>query len=444
MRHRAAQDDISRGPVPTLEYQKRQVRTLASFKVNIFSIYFEHTLAFNSQPLVAPPGGAMSREDVRELVAYAANYHVTILPQQQTFGHLHHALKYDLYADVAERPHGHVISPSVPRSLEIVKGIYAEIDSLFPSPLIHLGADETFELGLGRTKPAVDSQTIGPVYLDYVRKTVETVRSPGRRYLFWGDIAMNHPELVSRLPKDLIAVGWDYWSRANFDRYLKPFRDVGMETWIAPGVNNWNRIWPQTSQALANISAFARDGQRGGATGMLNTTWDDNGDAIYEQNWHGLAFGAAAAWQPEATTDTTAFKANFGEVFYGDTTGKISRAYAHLVDAHEAIGRSGAGDGLAYLFFLDPWTSEGVFESQRLLPHLAAARMSPSRPSCSSARRDARRTCATPRRSTRWNWARTAWTGWGSSSSWPMRWRAGSSSPRNRGARTWTGRSSRR
>jgi hexosaminidase len=375
MRHRGAQDDISRGPVPTLEYQKRQVRTLAAYKVNLFSIYFEHTLAFSSQPLFAPPGGAMSQADVKELIEYAARYHVTILPQQQTFGHLHHALKFDIYADVAERPHGHVISPSVPRSLEIVRGIYNEIDSLFPSPLVHLGADETFELGLGRTKPAVDSQTIGPVYLDYVRSTVETVRRPGKRYLFWGDIAMNHPELVRRLPRDLIAVGWDYWSRSNFDRYLKPFRDVGMETWIAPGVNNWNRVWPQTSQALANISAFARDGQRGGATGMLNTTWDDIGDAIFEQNWHGLVFGAAAAWQPEATTDTTAFKNSFSAVFYGDTTGKLDRAYAHLARAHETIGRSGAGDGLAYLFYVDPWTNEGAFDSQRLLPHLSQARV---------------------------------------------------------------------
>jgi hypothetical protein len=374
MRWRGAQDDISRGPVPTLEYQKKQVRTLAAYKINIFSLYFEHTLQLNSQPLIAPPGGAMSREDVRELVAYAANYHVTILPQQQTFGHLHHALKLEIYADVAEQPHGHVLAPGVPRSLEIVRGIFAEVDSLFPSPLVHLGADETFELGLGRTKPAVDSQTIGPVYLDYVRRTVEMVRQPGKRYLFWGDIAMNHPELVGRLPKDLIAVGWDYWSRSNFDRYLKPFRDVGMETWVAPGVNNWNRIWPQTSHAMANIGGFVRDGQRGGATGVLNTTWDDNGDAIFEQNWHGLVFGAAAAWQ-SGESDTTAFKRSFGLQFYGDTTGKIDRAYALLAASHEALGKSGAGDGLSYLFFLDPWTSEGVFESRRLLPVIPEMRV---------------------------------------------------------------------
>jgi len=43
--HRGLDDDLSRGPVPTLEFQKRQVRTLAAYKLNIYSPYFEHTLA---------------------------------------------------------------------------------------------------------------------------------------------------------------------------------------------------------------------------------------------------------------------------------------------------------------------------------------------------------------------------------------------------------------
>ena len=102
MRWRGLHDDLSRGPMPTLEYQKRQVRTFAAYKINVYSPYFEHTLAFRSQPLIAPPGGAMSREEVAELVAYAARYHVMIVPEQQTFGHLHHALKLELYAPAAK------------------------------------------------------------------------------------------------------------------------------------------------------------------------------------------------------------------------------------------------------------------------------------------------------------------------------------------------------
>jgi hexosaminidase len=374
MRWRGAQDDLSRGPMPTLEYQKKQVRLLASYKINTFTLYFEHTLQFASQPVIAPPGGSMSRADVAELVAYARRYHVQIIPQQQTFGHLHHALKLEIYSDLAETPHGHVLAPGQPGTLAFTRGIFAEIDSMFPSQFVHLGADETFELGQGRTKPAVADSGIGRVYINYLRDIVQTVRKPNKRYLFWGDIAMNSPELVNRLPKDLIAVGWDYWSRSNFDRLLKPFRDAGMETWVAPGVSNWDGVYPNSNGALPNIQGFIRDGQRGGATGVINTTWDDWGDAIFEQNWYGLVFGAAASWQ-SGESSIPNFKRAYGLTFHGDTLGAIDAAQQHLMAAHAALQRSGAGGAGSYLFFLDPWSDEGVIETLRTRSHLATVRI---------------------------------------------------------------------
>lgn len=377
MRWRGIHDDLSRGPVPTLEYQKRQVRTFAAFKLNVYSPYFEHTLTFKSHPLIAPPGGAMTREEVRELVAYASAHHVTIIPEQQTFGHLHHALKQELYAPLAETPHGHVLAPGVPASLGLTRSIYAEIDSLFPGPFLHLGADETFDLGKGRTKPLVDSLGIGAVYVQYLKDIERTLRGvvPGdRRFLFWGDIAMHHPDLVKDLPKDMIAVGWEYGASSGFDRFLKPFRDAGMETWVAPGVNNWNRVWPNYAVALPNIQGFAREGQAAGATGLLNTTWDDFGDALFEQAWLGVAFGAAAAWQP-GESDIARFQRAFGLQFHGDTTGMIDAAHRHLSAAHARLQETRAGDASSYLFFLDPFSDEGVVDLTRLRPALADVRV---------------------------------------------------------------------
>jgi len=54
MEWRGVQDDISRGPIPTEDFMKRQIRTLAGYKVNLFALYMEHVFDFASQPLVAP------------------------------------------------------------------------------------------------------------------------------------------------------------------------------------------------------------------------------------------------------------------------------------------------------------------------------------------------------------------------------------------------------
>jgi hexosaminidase len=84
MRWRAVSDDISRGPVPTVDYIKRQIRTEAFFKLNMHSFYMEHTFASESNPLIGPAGGSLTPAEIRELVAYRES---TVLAGQR-FGSL--------------------------------------------------------------------------------------------------------------------------------------------------------------------------------------------------------------------------------------------------------------------------------------------------------------------------------------------------------------------
>jgi len=358
LRWRGVQDDVSRGPVPTLDYQKRQIRTIAAYKLNVFSLYFEHTLAYPADPLIAPPGGALTPDDARALVAYAAHYHVTIVPQQEAFGHLHHVLKHERYAGLGETPHGHVLAPGDSGSLPLITAWFTAIDSLFPSPFVHIGADETFELGRGRTKPLVDSLGLGPVYLNFLARIATALHPAGRRLLFWGDVAVTSPDQVKALPHDLVAVAWNYWSKDGFDPMLKPFLDAGLETWVAPGVNGWNRVFPDYATALPNIQGFIAAGQRLGSTGALNTSWDDDGEALFEPNWYGVLFGAAASWQP-GTADVVEFQRRFGAAFCGDTTGAVDNAERRLLAAHALLDSVGLGGATDDLFWLDPWSARG-------------------------------------------------------------------------------------
>ena len=46
-------------------------------------------------------------------------------------------------------------------SIQIIKEWFAELDGVFPSQFIHIGADETFELGLGQTRDRVQKDSLG-------------------------------------------------------------------------------------------------------------------------------------------------------------------------------------------------------------------------------------------------------------------------------------------
>lgn len=368
MKYRGIDDDLSRGPFPTLAFQKHQLEVFASRKVNVYSPYFEHTLQYSANPLAAPPGSSLTRAEAQELAAFARNLHIMVIPEQEAFGHLHHVLKYEKYSDLAETPHGHVIAPGQEGSQPLIKSWFTQIAEDFPSPFLHIGADETVELGTGRTKSDVDKRGLGPVYADFLT-TIHTTLAPlHRRLLFWGDVAWNDAAAVDRLPKDMIAIPWVYWHEDSYDKNILPFKNAGMETWVAPGDANWSMTYPNDSGVLDNISGFVESGQRLGSTGELTTVWNDDGEGLFNQDWFGVLFGAAAGWQP-GKSNGAAYQASFGRTFYGDNSGRIDEAQRELMAAGDLIDASDAA------FWLDPWSKEGHAKGIEMRAKIPAARL---------------------------------------------------------------------
>jgi len=367
MKYRGQDDDLSRGPFPTLEYQKKQIQAFASFKLNIYSPYFENTLQYASDPLMAPPGGSMSRSDVEELVRFARHYHITVVPQQEAFGHLHHTLMYERYTHLSETPHGTVLAPGQPGSLQLTSEWFAEVAKMFPGPFLHIGADETDDLGLGQTKRAVASRGLAPVYMDFVTRIHDSLLPLHKRLLFWGDVAMTSPEAVKTLPKDMIAVAWQYsLPEGGFDRWILPFKDAGLETWVAPSANRGNRIFPNNDNNLNTIQGFVSTGQRLGSTGMLNTVWDDGGEGIFDQDWYGVLYGAAASWQ-SGRADIPQFEQAYGAAFHNDYSGKVNQAEMDLMQAHLILEKAKL-DAKNALFWEDPWSKGGQHDTAKILP----------------------------------------------------------------------------
>jgi hypothetical protein len=360
MRWRGVSDDISRGPVPTVDYIKRQIRTEAYFKMNMHSFYMEHTFGSESHPLIGPPGGSLTPSEIKELVAYARNYHVELVPEQQTFGHLHKALRLEKYADLAETPYGDVLSPQQQGSYKLVQDWYKELNELFPGQFFHIGEDETFELGEGQSKVEAQAKGVGAVYFEHLNRVRELLKPYNKKLMFWGDIALHHPDLIGSIPKDMIVMNWQYGARDDFTSSIKPFQDAGLQQFVCPGAQTWNQIFPNTEAAFKNISNFVRDGQKAGAMGMMNTTWDDDGESLFEMAWYPMALGAAASWQ-EGALDRSAFDKSFAWSFYRAEGNELLTATLTLGSVGQTIS---AGATTNDVFWRDPFTTQFINQAR--------------------------------------------------------------------------------
>jgi hypothetical protein len=183
--------------------------------------------------------------------------------------------------------------------------------------------------------------------------------------MFWGDIAVKYPQLLGILPKDMIAVPWDYDAKPSFDNIIKPYRDAGLRVIVAPGAQTWNQLWPNLDVGYVNIRNFVRDGQNLGAIGMLNTTWNDDGEAIYGMAWPTLVFGAAAGWQSgESNIDD--FKNSYDWAFYRNSGTTFRDTLENLDKGHQALAKINVDTETDDLFWIDPFTIEGAAMMQKV------------------------------------------------------------------------------
>ena len=314
LRYRGYSDDISRGPIPTMEFFKRQIHTMAEFKMNMLTFYTEHVFKIKGHPLIAPEDG-LTTEQVLELTACAKQHHVELVGNFQSFGHFYNILRHDEYKECRENMG--VLSPAKEETYKLLSDIYDSIVPAYGSKLFNVNCDETYGLGEGPAKDLVAKIGVGGVYLMHMKRVHDMLAARGKRMMMWGDIALQHPDIiVAGLPRDTILLSWGYGASPNYDSAIVPFKKVGFEFMVCPGVSCWSQIFPNYDNAIVNIHNYVRDGAKFGALGMLNTTWDDDGENLFTWNFYGTNWGAQCAWRPEAS-EIKDYDAAWSQVSYG-------------------------------------------------------------------------------------------------------------------------------
>jgi hexosaminidase len=313
---RVLSDDVSRGPLPTMRYFEERIRTIAAFKMNGYSPYMEHVFVSPTDPLPAPLDG-ITPAQLRELNLYAARFHVTLIPEQQTFAHMHNTLRLEQYAPAAELPHGFLLAPNVPLSSEYLSRIVGqELDAVPHPPFFHIGSDETATLGLGTTQAYVAQRGRTQAYADHIVAMNQLVKPSGARIMLWDDGIESDPTIMPLLPRDAVVVNWHYDDRPSFMPFIHTIASGGFEQMVAPGDSNWNEIFPDVDYATLNERKFINEGKSAKVLGLFQTVWHDDGETLYEATWYPVLYAAALSWEA-GDVPPERFAADFPSAFFG-------------------------------------------------------------------------------------------------------------------------------
>ncbi|MDX1414856.1 MAG: family 20 glycosylhydrolase [Candidatus Promineifilaceae bacterium] len=341
--------DISRNKIPAMETLYWLVDLFASWKVNQLQLYSEHTFAYRNHPTVWAETSPMTGEQILRLDQYCRERHIDLVPNQNSFGHMHRWLQHAEYNHLAECPQGcepeaeeidepFSLCPEEPASLELLRSLYDELLPHFSSRLFNVGCDETFDVGLGKSAKSVKERGSGRIYLEFLKKIINEVSARNRIPQFWGDIIVKYPELVKELPPDVIALEWGYESNHPFDEHARLYMQSGIPYYVCPGTSSWNSIAGRTSNAYANLSSASSYGLKYGAIGYLNTDWGDNGHwQPLSVSFIGFANGAALSWAFQANVNQEHSRAISRDAFCDDS-GILASIANDLGDVHLETG----------------------------------------------------------------------------------------------------------
>lgn len=141
-------------------------------------------------------GGFYTIKEMKEVVAYAAKKHVTVVPEIEMPGHNQPAI--DCYPELGcrldKRQVNNVFCPGNAKAMQFLKDILDETMEIFPSKHIHIGADEVnhsdWEKCPDCAKVRSDNHLKNSAELQswFVRQMDEYLRGKGRILIGWDEI----------------------------------------------------------------------------------------------------------------------------------------------------------------------------------------------------------------------------------------------------------------
>ena len=273
----------------------------------------------------APHGGFYTQEDVREVVRYAADRHITVVPEIEMPGHALAAIaaypqlgntgkQYAVKTFWGVEEHILGVGENV---FEFVENVLDEVLGLFPSTFVHIGGDEAPKREW-KASPAAQQRMKDEGLKDedelqswFVRRIDAWLASRGRRLIGWdeileGGLAPGATVMSWRGEKGGIAA-----ARAGHDVVMAPEKptyfdhDQSEDDERVRGLNTLADVYAYEPIPRELSDAEAKHVL--GAQGQLWTEYMPTPQRVEYMAWPRLCALAEVLWSPRTTRDPAGF-----------------------------------------------------------------------------------------------------------------------------------------
>lgn len=257
--------DAPRG-VETMDYYLRLIDFLhkKNFNTIIFRLTDDQGSAylFKSHPELKMCDGAFTSEELKQMVRYAADRGIELIPEIESFGHARYITETEKYRLLNDGPPGedfNAISPVSDDTYNLMKDLYTEVASIFPGRYIHIGCDEV-NWGAGElSKKALAAASKSEIWAAYVNKLNRFLKTMGKTTMIWGDVPIYHEEdVLGLLDKDIVILDWNYRQsdKAKIKSIADRVLDHGFKLVACPAVHWCEWSARVGASQFKNINAY--------------------------------------------------------------------------------------------------------------------------------------------------------------------------------------------
>ena len=327
----------SEGPMSTLDQIKQQLDFLVRWKANQYFFYSEGNIELDGYPLLNPQA-RFTKSQIREIIAYARERHIDVVPAVELYGHLHDLFRIEKYSDLADFPHGGEFNANDPRVKAVLEDWIAQLSDLFPSPFVDIGFDETWSIQKASEHAGSDTTPV-KLFTQQLSTVTTLFQHHGKKVMAYADIMVKIPGIVDRLPPGIIALPWWYDPSPDpeYKKWLAPLVEKHVPFVVVSGVSSWDEIAPDFTMTFENIDTLLSAGKKARTLGLLNSVWTDDTQMLMQMSWPGIAYGAAAAWQSTPMQRSDFFRDYTGIVYPQKAAPEIALALTDLNSAELSL-----------------------------------------------------------------------------------------------------------